>query len=296
MIEKRVINAFISSANRADDETIYDFNVIFPEGLIKCGDGEVIKLNVVSYDMVNTMYNINPSNSQFNIIEKDVNGDLLSNTSYQIPSGNYSVHTLKNWFIETFVNIFKVVYNSAQNTLTFVKEIVNDFKYYIKPINSGRCLGLPNDSINEISTTGLTTSYINLINFNKIILRTQNINYNMNNIENLNDSVNRLRFSDILFWKSKQDIDPFKNISYSNEDSGNSFNLTVQDKHISSLKLQLKNELGDYITDASDYLLVLQISIYDKEEWYKTSILSIASNIRDLYVSFLWILEKMKIL
>ena len=118
----------------------------------------------------------------------------------------------------------------------------------------------------------------------------------MNNIENLNDNVNRLRFSDILFWKSKQDIDPFRNISYSNEDSGNSFNLTLQDKQISSLKLQLKNELGDFITDASDYLLVLQISIYDKEEWYKTSILSIASNIRDLYVSFLWIMEKMKIL
>jgi hypothetical protein len=35
----------------------------------------------------------------------------------------------------------------------------------------------------------------------------------------------------------------------------------LQDKYISSLKLQLKNELGDFITDASDYLLVLQIII-----------------------------------
>ena len=45
MIEKRTFNAFISSANRGDDETIYDFTVNFPEDLIKCGDGEIIKLN-----------------------------------------------------------------------------------------------------------------------------------------------------------------------------------------------------------------------------------------------------------
>ena len=116
----------------------------------------------------------------------------------------------------------------------------------------------------------------------------------MNNIENLHNNVSRLHFSDILFWKSKQDIDPFRNISYSNEDSGNSFNLMLQDKHLTTLKFQLKNEFGDFITDASDYLLVLQISIYDKEDWIKSSILSITSNLRDLYVSFLWIIEKLK--
>ena len=65
MIEKRVINAFISSANRANDETIYDFTVNFPDDAIECGDGEMIKLNVVSFDMVNTMYNINETNNKF---------------------------------------------------------------------------------------------------------------------------------------------------------------------------------------------------------------------------------------
>lgn len=294
MIEKRTINAFISSANKTTDETIYDFTVSFPEDLIKCGEGEVIKVNVVSFDMFNTMYNINSTNNQFIINEYDVEGFLVSSGVHDIPHGNYSVHSLKLWFIGTFLNIFKVLYNPAQNTLTFMKEINNDHTYYIQPVNSGKCLGLQNGSIHEITSQGFTTSYINLINFNKIILRTQNINYNMNNIENLHNNVSRLHFSDILFWKSKQDIDPFRNISYSNEDSGNSFNLTLQDKHLTSLKFQLKNEMGDFITDASDYLLVLQISIYDKEDWIKSSILSISSNIRDLYVSFLWIIEKLK--
>ena len=294
MLEKRTINTFISSANRGTDEEIYNFTVNFPEDLIKCGDGEVIKINVVSFDMVNTMYNINASNSKFIINEYDDVGDLISSTVYQIPDGNYSVHSLRLWFIGAFLNIFKVLYNPAQNTLTFMKEIINDHTYHIQPINCGQCLGLQNDSIYEITTQGLTTSYISLINFNKIILRTQNINYNMNNIENLHKTVSRLHFSDILFWKSKQDIEPFRNIGYSNEDSGNSFNLTLQDKQLTSLKLQLKNEMGDFITDASNYLLVLQISIMDEEKWIKTTILSIASNIRDLYVSFLWIIEKMK--
>lgn len=293
MIEKRVINSFISSTNRGADETIYNFTVSFPDDLIKCGENELIKLNVVSFDMVNTMYNIKGSNGLFLINVYDIDGDTVSSNTYQIPDGNYSVYTLRQWFNDTFKGVFGITYNVAQNSYTFKKEIINTNSFYIQSLNAGRCLGMEVDTEYEITTEGFTTSYINLINFNKIIIRTQNINYNMSNIENLYNN-NKLHFSDILFWKSKQDIEPFKNIAYSNEDAGNSFNLTLQDRQITSLKLEMKNEMGDFITDASDYLLVLQISIFEKDDWMKASILSITSNIRDLYVSFLWVIEKLK--
>lgn len=293
---KNTINTFISSANRPSNEYVFDFVVEFPDDAIKCNDNEYIKLNVVSFDMLNTMYNINSNNNTFNVSVYDSLNVFISTTIYNIPSGNYSVMTLKTWLLSTLQLIMNVSYNSAQNTFTFTKTITDTKKYYIKPITAGSFIGLVNNSNNLIPSTGFTTNYINLVNYNKIIVRTQNINYFSNNVENLHTKLNKLSFSDIIFWKSKQDVEPFRNISYSNEDSGNSFNLILQDKQISNMRLQLKNEYGEFITDAPDYLIVLQFGIYEKEEIIRSSILTIAQNVRDIWVSLLWVMEKLKLL
>ena len=75
--------------------------------------------------MLNTMYNINSSNSKFVRNTYNSRGTLLTSTSYQIPDGNYSIITLKTWLITNFSTIFSTVYNPAQNTYTFTKTIVN---------------------------------------------------------------------------------------------------------------------------------------------------------------------------
>ena len=293
---KNTINTFISSANRKTNDYIYDFIIEFPDDAIKCNDDEYIKLNVVSFDMLNTMYNINSNNNAFSISVYDNTDVFISIDIYYIPSGNYSVMTLKNWLVSTLQQKINVSYNSAQNTFTFTKTIINTNKYYIMAITAGSFIGLVNNVNNLILSTGFTTNYINLVSYNKIIIRTQNINYYSNNIENLHTNANKLSFSDIIFWKSKQDIEPFRNISYSNEDSGNSFNLILQDKYISNMRLQLKNEFGDFIIDAPDYLLVFQFSIHEKRDMEKSALLSISQNVRDIWVSILWIMEKLKLL
>lgn len=293
---KKSISTFISSAKKNINESNCDVVVEFPDDIIKCSETEYINLNVVSFDMLNTMYNINSTNNTFNILVYDDSDVYVSTTSHTIPAGNYSVISLKAWLIAELSSIMNVTYNAAQNTFTFTKTIAATNKYYLIPDTCGQFLGLLNNSNNFIPTSGFTTSYINLVNYNKIILRTQNINYFMNNIENLHNYTNKLTFSDIIFWKSKQEIEPFKNIAYSNEDSGNSFNLTIQDKYVSNIRLQLKNENGDFITDAPNYLLVLNFSIYDKEDYIKASILSITQNVRSIWISLLWALERMKLL
>lgn len=294
---KNTINTFISSVNRKANDTVYDFVVEYPlDNAIKCNDNEYIKMNVVSFDMLNTMYNINSTNNQFTLSIYNNADVFISTTMFNIPSGNYSVITLKNVLISLLQPNINVAYNTAQNTFTFTKIIVNTNKYYITPLTTGSFLGLVNGTINLIPSGGFTTSYINLVNYKKIIIRTQNINYFSNNIENVNTVGSKLSFSDIIFWKSKQDIEPFRNISYSNEDAGNSFNLTLQDKKITNMRLQLKNEYGEFITDAPDYLLVIQFTIHEKQELFKKSILSMAENVRDIWVSILWCMEKLKLL
>ena len=293
---KKTINTFISSVNRPINEDIYDTVIEFPDDTISCNDTEYISINVISFDMLNTMYNIKSNNNTFNLLIFNDNDIFQSTIIFNIPEGNYSVLTLKNWLLSSLQSYINISYNSAQNTFTFVKTIINTNKYYITPINSGKFLGLSNNNTYLLPYNGLTSSYINMVNYNKIIIRTQNVNYSFCNIENLNSNSNKLSYSDILFWKSKQDIEPFRNICYSNEDAGNSFNLILQDKQVSNMRIQLKNELGDFITDASDYLLVLQFNIYDKEDYIKQSISSITQNVRDIWVAILWIMEKLKLL
>lgn len=286
---EKTINAFISSVNRESNENVYNFTVKFANDIIICNENQYIKINVVSFDMLNTMYNINSTNNSFYILEYNENDVFVSSTLIQIPYGNYSVATLKSWLNNNIGTVISVAYNTAQNTFTFTKVISDTNKYYISIINCSKFLGLTGN--NYITTSGLTGNYVNMVNYSKIILRATNINYDIGCIENVSTGTNKLSFSDILFWKSKQDIEPFRNISYSNEDSGSSFNVLIHDKQISYINLQLTNEFGTLITDAPDYLLVLQFTIYNKDDWIKESVLSITQSVKQIWVSILWLME-----
>ena len=309
---KKSINCFISSRNRPEGENISDILIELPDNAIQCGETEYIQLNVLSFDMLNTMYNINSTNNKFNILRKTPEMDLISERYYEIPEGNYNVISLRDWMAAVLPAI-DVIYNPAQNTFTFQRIApqqiepaegeeteepveVDDSLYFFKALTCGKFIGLENAREYEVTTSGLITSYVNLSNYSKVILRTQNINYDMNTVENLNTRSNKLTFSDILFWKSKQDIQPFTNIQYSNEDSGNSFNLILQDRKVSNLRLQLKNELNEFIDDAPDYLLVLQFNIMERTAFLKNTLLTMSQNLRDIWVTFLYVMEKLNLL
>ena len=289
----KTINTFISSINRNPTDSVCDFEVDFQDDLIKCNQDQYIRVNVISFDMLNAMYNIKGGRIEFNI-------DEYFNAFINIPDGNYSVYSLKKYLEETanmysyldlnnpsrFSNYFSLNYNPAQNTYTFLKINANITTPYIK------CSFLGFNDFTLITDTGTTGSYINLVNYNKVILRTKNISYDASSIENVRTiSSNKLSLSDILFWVSKSDIEPFRNICYNNVDGGNSFNVMLHDKVVNKINLQLTNEYNQLITDAPDFLLVLQFSIHDKEEWFKKTILEIATNIKQIFVSILWLME-----
>jgi hypothetical protein len=66
-IKKRTITSFISSINRVSNENAYNFTIDYPDGILSCEQQEYIELNVLSFDMLNTMYNMNASNNTFRI-------------------------------------------------------------------------------------------------------------------------------------------------------------------------------------------------------------------------------------
>jgi hypothetical protein len=159
----------------------------------------------------------------------------------------------------------------------------------------GDLIGLTNNL--QVSINNLTTGLINLSAYSKVILRTQGITYYQSNLENLTNTSALQLYSDVIFWKTKTDIEPFKMISYNNEDAGNNFSLQLQDKMIFRLQLQLKNEKNEFITDAPDYTAVIQYNIYEKQDdVIKITIVSLLKLLNDFYISFLTLAQTMRLL
>ena len=279
-MKKKTITSFIHSKNRTADDKVYNFAVDYPDGIISCKDNEYIELNVVSFDMLNNMYNINATNNCLKVNE----------TLKYIPYGNYSVKTFRTTLLSLLPIETTIIYNDAQNTYTFTGTGT------IQPITMGALIGLPNNI--EVPINNLTTGLINLSSFSKIILRTQGITYYQSNVENLQVSSSNLQlFSDIIFWKNKQDVEPFKIIAYNNEDGGNNFCLEVQDKMIFRLQFQLKNERNEFIEDAAEWMAVIQYNIYERQDdVIKNTIVSLYKLLNDFYISFLTLAQKMRLL
>jgi len=314
----RKITSFISSENRQPNEPIYNFSVDYPDGVLTCKDNETMELNVLSFDMSNTMYNINSTNDHFQITLDNANI-----TNIHLKHGNYSVKTLLKEFqnifsqnvipetsiLHTFFGTYadaltiECIYNENQNTYTFKKvidlplgiELPILFSLYFKPITCGALIGMSNNVEREITANGMTTGLINLIDYNKVIVHTENISYYYSNIENLSTISNRQFLSNIIFWKSKADVPPYQLIKYNNEDGGNSFVYKIENKEINSLVLQLRNERGEFLKDAPNYIIVIQYIFNERDDTNKL-LKSIDYTIRQIYDAFLFAMQRLRLL
>ena len=291
----KTITSFIKSSNRGTNENSYNFSIDYPDGVLTCNGDEYMEINVISFDMINTMYNINNDNNQF-IIRR-----TATDTIYTIPNGNYSVKTFMA-MMSGLINDVNIIisYNTAQNTYTFTKKAGITQLHYLIPSKIWGLINLLPTTIYEIPTVGLTTGYINLVNYSKIILRTEGVNYYYSNIENyggLNGVSNKSTLSNIIFWACKSDIEPFKVIKYNNEDAGRSFSYKIENKEINNLTLQLKNENNEFITDAPDYLIALQFNFYKVDDnIIKLTMISINKLLNEIYTTLIFGLKRLNLL
>ena len=295
----KTITSFIKSSNRGSNEKPYDFTIDYPDGILSCKTDEYMEINVVSFDMINTMYNINSNNNQFIIRKPDIEGNV-ADTTYTIPIGNYSVKTFMAMMTELIndVNII-ISYNTAQNTYTFAKKAGITGIYRLLPNKIWTIINMiPTTyyTINSAQLGGITTGYINLVNYSKIILRTEGINYYYSNIENYGNS-NKSTLSNIIFWACKSDIEPFKVIKYNNEDAGRSFNYRIENREINNLTLQLRNENNEPIYDAPDYLIALQFNFYRRDDnTIKNAIISINKLLNEIYTTLIFGMKRLGLL
>jgi hypothetical protein len=135
---------YINSKNRPSNENTYDFNLYLQNQII-VGKNQGLNVSVMSFSMINSMYNINSTNNKF-YLKTYLNINVPYDTGYKlniiIPEGNYSVYSLLKYLqdeakviltisdgtpviegvdyigyhLNKFVNIS---YNPAQNTFSF---------------------------------------------------------------------------------------------------------------------------------------------------------------------------------
>lgn len=290
-IKKKTITSFINSSNRQSTEDVYNFTIDFQDGVLTCNNNEFMEINVLSFDMPNNMYNIDSNNNQFQI--KD--GENYINKT--IPAGNYNVKTFLKILQEIITEHIIIKYNEAQNTYTFQPDItqtgITDASYKFKSINIGGLLNISNDIEYDITQAGFTTGLVNLVNFNKVMVKTKNISYYYSNIQNL--TTNKQVLNDVIFWKSKTDVEPYAILKYNNEDGGNSFNYKIEDRQINSIIFELKNERDEFITNAPEYLMVIQFNFYEKQNYFNL-LKNIERTLFDMYNTILFAMQRMRLL
>lgn len=268
-MSKKIYNVFINSVNKDPNDDVHNFKVNFLTGEIVAKENQYITVNVLSFDMMNSMYNVNQHTGNNIFTIKQTNADGVSspiNFTITIPYGNYNVSTymtIVNGLLQSSSLPIVLSYNIAQNTYTYKKTSISTYRYFLTPLTSSKFLGIA--STTEITSGGYTGSFVNMVNFNKIIIRCANLNFDYYTFENLKEHNNLFENSDILFWKSKQDVEPFKMISYNNEDASNSYIYSLYNKDVDFIDLRLTNELNEEIEDAPDYLLSLQFIVQDKK-------------------------------
>ena len=251
---------YISSKNRGLNENIYDFNVILNNPII-VNRNQGINISVVGFSMLNTDYNLR--GSSFYLNQYNLDGSYIITFIYDIPDGNYSYLTLMN-FLNSDVELkqfIKIEYVKERNTFKFIK-IDNTKKYYIDPLNCNKILGFEEET--EILSTGTEGNYINLTNYSHIIIKSNNILFEDNTQDNINNK--EMGNSSILFMIDKQDIPPFQLISYRNHDKSDNYSYNISNRQINSIDLHLYNEKGELLTNTDDYFITLKIVIFNKEE------------------------------
>ena len=277
----KVFNIFINSANRSSIDKSYDFNIYFDNDEININPNEGVNVNVVSFSLLNSMYNVNQytGNNKFILLE---NGS--TNTIIIIPYGNYSVYSFMDKLNELLTGKIQVSYNIATNTYTYKNIGVGTLS--IIPQECKKLLGL-NDTT-PISSSGTTSGYVNMVNYQQVILRCPTFVFENCSMDNIQDKNNFIAVSDILYWFNKQDIEPFKKINYRNEDCSTVYSYNVLNTSFMTLNFKLVNEYNQPILDAPDFLLQLQISVFDKDNnYFKEAMLQALKLLNEIYFTLL---------
>lgn len=246
---------------------------------IQCNKNQKIQVDVKNFYILNTMYNITSDNNTFNLEQRNLDGTNPTTSLITIPIGNYSVLTFRDKLKSLLNGKIDIQYNIPSNTYTFIK-IDNTYLYYIKNIKCKKQLGLYADL--QITASGITGSYINMIEYSQIIVKSD-LMYKDLNQDNI--QYQQLQLSQILLFTTRQDVEPFKAITYDGDD----FNYSLINRDINNITFTITNERNELIS-CNEWFLHLVFHIIDDKKDYSLLGIRLMDRIVELLVDIKYIL------
>ena len=112
------INIYINSKNRASNEAASDFMVRIPTNLLRLQQNEYFTLNVNGFYCFNSWFNcIDGFNNMFQLIIKNMNGQVVEEINYKLNDGNPNVNDVKNNLNSLLLNKVLVSYDKQKKIL-----------------------------------------------------------------------------------------------------------------------------------------------------------------------------------
>jgi hypothetical protein len=267
------INLYVNSSYRKKDETTTNLKVIVPSGLIKSYGKDYFTLSITSFSCFNTLYQMDETNSDFNVIIRDVSNNIFKYLFFSFVDcvGNPNVYDIRDELNSLLNGYISVTYDKIKNLFLFTRtkaQDANNNKIYLKNKTCGNFLGFPKDYINkeiEITADGVYSYQpINVIYHQQILINIDgDIQMAINNLDNKNSDV--LEASSVLFMKPI-DINKNQLIMYENYDGNASFQYKISQKDtINQINIRVTNQDNEEITTLGDWQLTMQLERHDED-------------------------------
>jgi hypothetical protein len=267
MVFEDKVNVYINSKNRSTLDSVSDFHVVVPKGLLTLHDkDEYWTLNVNFFSAFNSWYNcMDNFNNQFQLVYHNNNGIETERIDFKLTEGNPDVYDVKKNLSGLLNGHVNVNYDKPKNKYTFIRVSAissNRHKLYLNIISAEDFLGFPRTKRNTlIELPPLTYIYseqpINVVGDEAITISINgDASLEGNTIDNFgtNDYVP----SDIIFCQAI-DVPPYALLQYNNEDAGDSFQYRLkQVREIINFTLTVRNQDNEIIPKMTDYLMTLQ--------------------------------------
>ena len=240
---EETIQLFLNSKTANKYLGNFTSNCIFNLPVIVLPRRAKIYLSVQSASIPYSFYNVDYFNSK---LVYNVNGG--SDITVDIPQGNYSTTSLKN-YLATIMTGFTITYLSLNNTFTFTHS-TNDFQFK----SSSTCMEILGFNENQIYSSALraltSINSINLFTIRNIYITSNNLS--LNNINNSTPNLCNILAS-IPLTSGANSV-----ITYSNT---NNIKTAVNDiKSFTLLQLALTDQDGDILDlNGCHWSMTLQI-------------------------------------
>jgi hypothetical protein len=252
--EKRLISLNSSSATRYNNGT-FKSDVVFDFGSILSPDSSIIYIEcgVQSAEIVASFYNINSSNNTFNYTITAVN------YSINVTPGSYNYNTLVSELVVRFAtngHSFTYALNRNTNVFTMTYTGVGTWQT-VRPSSIYYIFGfLANTTYTVVGNTLTYPGLFNVINPKKLKIFSQNMA-----IDSF-DSVGLV--TNNLIETLSVNAPPFGLILYNNVDSTYGH---LRTSYLSTIDIQIRNELGDFIDfNNIDWTITIVLIVYKKLE------------------------------